>query len=58
MKQVNWAEWSIKHRQLVYFFAFLVFVMGIFSFRSLGRSEDPSYTVRMMGQQYDTLNMP
>lgn len=48
MKQVNWAEWSIKHRQLVYFFAFLVFVMGIFSFRSLGRSEDPSYTVRMM----------
>ena len=48
MKQANWAEWSIKHRQLVYFFAFLVFVMGIFSFKVLGRSEDPAYTVRMM----------
>ena len=40
MKQSNWAEWSIKHRQLVYFFVFLVFIMGLFSFRNLGRSED------------------
>lgn len=48
MKQANWAEWSIKHRQLVYFFAFLVLVMGLFSFKVLGRSEDPAYTVRMM----------
>ena len=40
----NWAKWSIEHRQLVYFFAFLILVMGIFSFKSLGRSEDPSFT--------------
>lgn len=44
----NWATWSIEHRQLVYFFAFLVLVMGIFSFRALGRSEDPSFAVKQM----------
>ena len=48
MKENNWADWSIKHKQIVYFFAFLVFVMGIFSFRNLGRSEDPSFSVKQM----------
>ena len=44
----NWAIWSIEHKQLIYFFAFLVLVMGIFSFKSLGRSEDPSFAVKQM----------
>ena len=44
----NWAAWAIEHRQLVYFFAFLVLVMGLFSFKSLGRSEDPSFAVKQM----------
>lgn len=44
----NWARWSIEHRQLVYFFAALILLMGIFSFKSLGRSEDPSFTVKQM----------
>ena len=48
MKKANWAEWSIRHKQLIYFFAFLILVMGIYSFRSLGRSEDPSFTVKQM----------
>lgn len=47
MKQ-NWAEWSIKHRQLVYFFAVLVFISGIFSWIAMGRSEDPTFAVRTM----------
>ncbi|MGM9520397.1 MAG: efflux RND transporter permease subunit, partial [Phascolarctobacterium sp.] len=44
----NWATWSIEHKQLVYFFAFLVLLMGLFSFKSLGRSEDPSFAVKQM----------
>lgn len=48
MKSFNWAEWSLNHRQLVYFFAFLFFVAGLFSFKTLGRMEDPSYTVKQM----------
>lgn len=48
MKHANWAEWSIKHKQIVYFFAVLTLIMGIFSYNVLGRSEDPSYTVKQM----------
>ncbi len=48
MKHANWAEWSINHKQIIYFFAFLILVMGIYSFKSLGRSEDPDYTVKQM----------
>ena len=39
---------AINHRQLVYFFAVLVLIMGMFSFKSLGRSEDPSFAVKQM----------
>ncbi len=45
---MNWATWAIEHRQIVYFFAFLVLVMGLFSFKTLGRSEDPSFPVKSM----------
>ncbi len=45
---INWATWAIEHRQIVYFFAFLVLVMGLFSFKTLGRSEDPSFPVKSM----------
>ncbi len=44
----NWAEWAIKHKQVVYFFAFLLAIMGVFSYEKLGRSEDPNYTVKQM----------
>lgn len=47
-RNANWATWSIEHKQLVYFFAFLVLVMGLFSFKTLGRSEDPSFAVKQM----------
>ena len=39
----NWAEWSIKHKQVVYFFAALVAVMGIISYFTLGRVPDVDY---------------
>ena len=45
---MNWAEWSIKHRQIVYFFMFLCLVMGIYSYHELGRSEDPNFTIKQM----------
>lgn len=44
----NWAEWAIKHKQVVYFFAVLLTVMGIYSYFILGRQEDPSFTVKQM----------
>ena len=44
----NLATWAIKHRQVIYFFMALLFVMGIFSYNELGRSEDPSFTLKQM----------
>lgn len=44
----NWATWSIKHKQVIYFFAVLLTVMGIFSYFTLGRQEDPDFAVKQM----------
>lgn len=46
MKQINLAEWAIKHKQIVYFFIFFILLGGIMSYFSLGRSEDPAFTIR------------
>lgn len=48
MSNFNLTEWSLKHKQLVYFFVFLVFVAGIFSYQKLGRMEDPDFVIRQM----------
>ncbi len=48
MKQFNLTEWALRHKQLVYYFMIVIFVAGIFSYRSLGRMEDPDFTIRMM----------
>lgn len=44
----NWAEWSIRHKQVVYFFAALLSVMGIYAYFTLGRQEDPDFKVKQM----------
>ena len=44
----NWAAWAIKHREVVYFFAALVALMGIFSYIKVGRQEDPGFGVKTM----------
>lgn len=48
MKDFNLTEWALRHKQLVYYFMLVIFVAGIFSYRSLGRMEDPDFTIRMM----------
>ncbi len=44
----NWAEWAIKHKQVIHFFSALIAIMGIFCFAVLGRQEDPSYALTQM----------
>lgn len=48
MKNINLAEWAIRHRQIVYFFIISIIIGGIFSYFRLGRSEDPNFTIREM----------
>jgi multidrug efflux pump len=47
MKQ-NWATWSINHKQIIYFFIFLLILMGTYSYNTLGRSEDPPFPIKTM----------
>ncbi len=48
MSSLNLSEWALKHKQLVYFFVILIFIMGIFSYQQLGRMEDPDFVIRTM----------
>lgn len=48
MKDVNLTEWALNHRQLMYFFVVVIAVMGVFSYNSMGRLEDPDFILRQM----------
>ena len=45
---VNLSDWALRHRSLVWFFMFLIVVMGVFSYERLGRNEDPAFTIKTM----------
>lgn len=46
MKDLNLAEWAIRHKQIVYFFIIAIITGGLWSYFHLGRSEDPDFTIR------------
>lgn len=48
MNGFNFTEWALKHKPLVYFFIVLTFLAGVFSYKNLGRMEDPDFTIRQM----------
>jgi multidrug efflux pump subunit AcrB len=47
-KSFNLTEWALNHKQYVYFFVVLLFTVGIFSYKHLGRLEDPDFTIKQM----------
>ena len=48
MKKMNLAEWAIKNQQIVFFFVISIIIGGLWSYMTLGRSEDPNFTIREM----------
>src|SRR3954462_4386801 len=48
MKHFNLSEWAITHRALVLFTILLLAAAGFYSYRNLGRAEDPSFTIKTM----------
>ena len=44
----NLSEWALGNRALVIFFMVLLAVMGVRAYTSLGQSEDPPFTFRVM----------
>lgn len=48
MKNFNLTEWTLNHKQFIYFFIALFFIAGLFSYKNLGRMEDPDFTIKQM----------
>jgi len=48
MQRFNLSEWAITHQTLVLFMILALAAGGAFSYRSLGRAEDPSFTIKNM----------
>ena len=44
----NLSDWAIRHRSFVIFLMIMVSAAGLWSYRRLGRSEDPAFTIKTM----------
>jgi multidrug efflux pump len=48
MKRFNLSAWAVAHPALILFLIVMLGVVGLFSYRSLGRAEDPSFTIKLV----------
>src|SRR5688572_26975987 len=44
----NLSEWALRHRSLIVYAMLVMAIAGTFSYLKLGRSEDPSFTFKVM----------
>jgi multidrug efflux pump len=47
MRRFNLSAWAVAHPALILFLIVMFGVGGLFSYRSLGRAEDPSFTIKV-----------
>ena len=47
MRRFNLSDWAVHHQALVLFFIVAISLAGFFSYTRLGRSEDPSFTIKL-----------
>jgi multidrug efflux pump subunit AcrB len=48
MKMPNLSSWALKHQQMVVYMIIVLTVGGVLSYFSLGRAEDPDFTIKIM----------
>ncbi|PYE82345.1 efflux RND transporter permease subunit [Pseudoroseicyclus aestuarii] len=48
MKGFNLSDWALGHRSFMWFLMIVAMIAGSLSYLSLGREEDPSFTIRTM----------
>jgi multidrug efflux pump len=48
MKGPNLSAWALKHQQMVIYLMVVLTIAGVLSYRSLGRAEDPDFTMKVM----------
>src|SRR5215831_20886186 len=48
MQRFNLSAWAVGHPALMMFLVAMLGLAGLFSYRSLGRAEDPSFTIKVV----------
>src|SRR6476659_11193504 len=48
MRRFNLSAWAVAHPSLILFLIVMLGVAGLFSYRSRGRAEDPSFTIKLV----------
>jgi multidrug efflux pump len=48
VKPFNLSEWALEHRSLLWYFMIVFAIAGVSSYLSLGREEDPDFTIKTM----------
>lgn len=48
MRRFNLSEWALANRPLVLYMMLVLAIIGVWSYRSLGQSEDPPFTFKAM----------
>ncbi|MBP1861453.1 efflux RND transporter permease subunit [Rhizobium herbae] len=48
MSKFNLSDWALEHRSLVWYFMIIFALAGAYAYLSLGREEDPSFTIKTM----------
>jgi multidrug efflux pump subunit AcrB len=48
MNGFNLSAWAIRHRSLTAYFMIMVVIAGVMAYRTLGRSDDPDFTIKTM----------
>src|SRR6266478_1890549 len=48
MSRFNLSAWAVAHPALILFLIAMLGAGGLFSYRSLGRAEDPSFTIKLV----------
>lgn len=44
----NLSQWALRNRSLVIYFMILAVIAGVFSYKRLGRAEDPTFVIKTM----------
>ena len=44
----NLSDWALEHRSLVWYFMIVFVVAGVLAYITLGREEDPAFTIKTM----------
>ncbi len=46
--RLNLSQWALRNRSLVIYFMIIAVVAGVFSYKRLGRAEDPTFVIKTM----------